>query len=245
MKKIEKKKIPLIVLKSLKAALEGINKEANNHLDTITIIDDDTCFFLAKDIDEKSDFYFKVLDIVPEKKRPLFLKYSFKPQSDMHIEAVQVSAATTDMMEHLKSWIKRVKAFNDIEINDDEKYLNQYKKEFEEYFEIIDEDAESTAFDEQRQIFIYKYLEFLITRLNENKEEDLHEVIGDAKNLQSTIQNKSKKETIRSLGKIWAKLRKKGIKLLSDFLDIAKKEGLKKILYGGLDEASDILNKLV
>lgn len=243
MKQIDKKATPLATLKGLQGFLTEINNIANQNLLLIKKRDSDEFFFEALDVDSKSNFFFHVSDVEYSKNVGVLFTSTYAPNNDTEISSIKRKNSHKGTIESFKNWIERLNAYNLIEISEEDRFKGQYEQEFEEIFEIIDEDAEINPFDIERQIFINKYLEGVIKKLQANNSEEHIEIVQEVKKLQENLQNYTKKETVRSLSKIWAKIRKKGIKLLLDFYDVAKKEALKKLLYGGLDEAGSLLDK--
>ena len=79
----------------------------------------------------------------------------------------------------------------------------------------MDEDAEYTSFDLDKQLFIGSYLDNAILKLEsaiteENKEE-IEDLIADANSLKTEQTQLTKKQVIKRLSKIWAKARKYGL----------------------------------
>jgi len=248
MKKIDKKSTPFLLLNSLKAAIDSLNSILNENNLIIEKIDSDQYYFSTKDIDPKSTFTFSLEDISfkPQSSEITFL-YHFSPANDTSLNSVSRREPVNTLLSHFKYWIDLIEAYNTIEISEEEKFFKQYEEEFETFFEIIDEDAETSPFEHEKQEFIFKYLEKFITKLQLESSTDpyLHTVIDEATIIQNNLQNLTKKQTIKSLSKIWAKTRKFGIKLLLDVLDVGKKEIIKTILTSGANHLSDLSHQLL
>ena len=89
---------------------------------------------------------------------------------------------------------------------------------------------------------MFKYLEFIVTKLEFENDKALKPIVDEAKKLQQRLPNESKKKIIRGLSKVLAKIQQHGIKFLLEFWDVAKKELMKKALTGGFHEIGQLLN---
>ena len=106
------------------------------------------------------------------------------------------------------------------------------------------DDADYNPFADKQQFLLHTLLSKLSNELQEIKEADvdLAEIISDTEYLKDNIQNFSKKDVIRKISKIFSRLKKVSVKLAWDIFDVAKKEAIKKILYGGIDEAGNFIS---
>ncbi|WP_415579131.1 hypothetical protein, partial [Flavobacterium psychrophilum] len=124
--------------------------------------------------------------------------------------------------------------------------LLKYEEEFYSDFEILDEDAEVNPFEHDKQIFTYNLLEYVETELQKSNSEDeeIENLISETIALKNNLQNLTKKVVIRKMSIIFSKVKKKGLKLFLDIIDVAKKEIIKKALYGGIGEIEHLTNTL-
>ena len=126
-------------------------------------------------------------------------------------------------------------------INKDNILLKEYEKEFYDAFEIIDDDADIKPYDLKTQVLIQNFLILSIKVLEKNKKENSY-LIQEAETLKNNIQNYTKRKTVKSLSLFLAKTRKKGLLLLKEILNVAKKELIKRGVNGGFDTIIDLLN---
>lgn len=117
--------------------------------------------------------------------------------------------------------------------------LNQYQEEFYKEFELSDEDAEAHSYPLQTQFQIDRFITEAVKRLefhretlpeNSQKRAEIDEIIDDFKNLQDTQTDLTKKEVISKFSKIFAKIRKSGLKLL----EMISTEALKEVVKSGV-----------
>lgn len=123
-----------------------------------------------------------------------------------------------------------------------EPFLNDYTEEFFAEFEFVDEDDDASTYDSQKQIALYNALEQLELSLrNMAPNETITEILNETESLKENIQNLSKGATKKRVAKIFAKIKKGGIKLLKDIADVGYKEIIKAALHGGVENIGNLL----
>lgn len=209
--------------------------------DVLLKVDEEDAFFIVKDIDPESDFYFSVKDFSYSSASNNNFEGIISPWNENTNESAGFSANEKKVIEHFKDWIALIRKYNNLPLEPEDSFERKYERDFEDVFEITDLDAETNPFDPDRQIIIYKYLDFIVQKLQDTNNSDYSEVIDEAKDLQKALPDQTKKVVVKRISKILAKIQKKGIKLLLEFYDVAKKELLKKAFNGGIDEIRDLL----
>lgn len=238
----------LRALKKIRSFIQGSSK----------IIDKDFFVVNTNDLPYQltafdSSFYFKidfpkpeVLKNLQNRKiggKPLF-QIDFKPSSEDVIgKATHFTADLREINAYLEGWLKIINEYHNTSLNDEDRFINIYKKEFEEEFRILDPDADTHPFDEKKQLAVYYLLDYVKTSL-EFKREELHTelLMQEVAQLQGELQDLTKNETVSRLGKIWGKIRKKGIELSKEVFNEAKKMVIKSILQGGMNEVQTFLH---
>lgn len=244
MKKIDKKAVPLNTLKDIKNLMDELHKICRQHSDSIQEIETNEFLFEAKDIDPSSTFFFKVINGQKTKDHRIFFQYEFAPFSSVGIEKVATVSERKNVVLSFNNWVSLLNEYNAFTLTNDDEFQKKYEEEFDDLFDIVDEDAEVNPFDLERQIFIYKYLQAIISKLEISNKIEYTPLIEDAKSLQADLPNQTKKTTVKRLSKLFAKIRKAGIKLLLDFYDVGKKELLKRAFNGGLHEMGHLLDNI-
>lgn len=240
---MDKTSYPLIVLKNLKLILKRIKniEDANNN-----IIEryDYTDAIVALRPSSQPEFYF---DVIEPYRYEEIIKYKFnlRPTSEMDEGMTEYHEEGEKLIEKLEQWIELMKEYESFSFSDEEAIIKQYEEEFYTEWEILDEDADEKAFEPDRQILLYNWLTLLERDLKSNhslnKENQLAE---EAAELRNNIQNLTKRQFVIKFAKLMSKIKKTGLKLLSEILDVAKKEALKKLLYGGIEGIGDITQQL-
>lgn len=143
-------------------------------------------------------------------------------------------------------WLNNVKAYDEISLTADEERSKQYEKEFFEEYKILDEDADTAAFEHEKQIFLYNLLTNLQEQLRlENKDDPkIIEIIEQSENLKNNIQNPTKRKVVREMSKIYAKIKKHGLKLLLNVWEDTKKEAFKRLISAAFDFANEQAHNL-
>ncbi|MBO0355906.1 hypothetical protein [Flagellimonas aurea] len=100
----------------------------------------------------------------------------------------------------------------------------QYNQEFYDWFEIVEEDADSAPFDIKRQILIEHSLDIGIKALIEAGVKEDDPIINEAHSLKSKVGIYSKKQVIKVGRQLYIMLRKKGGVLTKKVYDIWEKE---------------------
>ena len=243
MKNVNKKKLRLVALKGLKNLSTGLENLALQNADVIRKIND-AHIFSVQDIGEEEPFYFCVEKVSHDKEGKVYFQGSFYPKNEAQLEVSKYTSLAPGVTQNFNRWLVLVKEYNSISLTPNDPSEKEYENEFVDMFEIIDKDADTKPFEYEKQLYIYDYLENLVKTLRAKDEEQYKEIINDAKSLQENIQNETKKTAVRKLSRILGKIRKKGMKLLSEFFDVAKKEMLKKVFNGGCDELVSLVGSI-
>jgi len=114
----------------------------------------------------------------------------------------------------------------------------KYQEEFFDEFEIIDENSETEPFNLQQQLFLDSYLDKVIKDIDKFKTNEntllITQIKNDSRQLKDEIPRITKKETIKKLSTIWAKMRKAGLNIIKELFIAVKQEIIKAIIKGTL-----------
>lgn len=205
-----KKKIPL-------AILEALQPIANSSLEFIHPVKDEEAMFHLADNDEKSTFYFKVLQQEPKNGQVLYY-LERKPLSGQFVEARAEWQPLDVVIRMLNTWIEVIRNYNSIHTVYDDPIITAYQKSFFEEYKIVDEDALFAPFNYKQQLYIEEYLtksKSTLENLKQNKSEEtkaeLEELKTDAQKIKVDLPKKSKHQVMTKLTKFWAKAQKTGL----------------------------------
>lgn len=193
-----------------------------------------------------SDFYFYISaherDTV--EKKTTFGIY-FAPQDSEYSNGTSVFCDIDQITEYFNNWISIIKEFNSVYFTEEQSFLKFYEEEFFSEFEIIEEDASYNPFGNDQQIYLFRLLEHVSNELKSinSNEPIILEIISETNELKDNIQNLSKKDIVKRISSIFARIKKFSLKLSIEIFDVAKKEIIKKCLYGGLDDISHLIDK--
>lgn len=226
-----KKKYPIALLRSIATINKKFYNLCERNSDIVGLEDNESILIIIRDKDEKN-FYFTINNPRLDSNRNSYFDISYCPSNENSISGTQTTYYEKDISKIFNSWIKLIREYDNIELTVEEKFQKIYEEEFFSEFEIIDEDAEVAPFNNKQQLFLYKYLSHIESKLLEADPEDLYNktLFEDTSNLKNNLQNLTKKEVIQRISKLLAKIKKKGLKLLLDVFDVAKKEAIKKAL---------------
>ncbi len=218
-----KKDIPLDLWKSLQPKID----ENSSIIKQIIPKDKDVLIDLI-DRDTRSNFFFRIKEIEGSEK----YKVEFKPKNSTTTQNTSINLSIESIHSQFESWVSILKAYDSIKTIYDDPIVQEYQREFESEFEIIDNP--DISFDLEKQLLLDAYLEKTLNQLEDFRGEqenlEIQEIIKDVADLKSSQTRLSKKEISRSLSKIWAKARKQGIDLLRTIYLEAGKELAKKMM---------------
>jgi hypothetical protein len=195
-----------------------------------------------KDADINSNFKFEIVKLELVKNVPVYsVERAPSSRIDNNKSILRLSEKT--ITEEFAQWVRWLKIYDQSSLTLEEKILKQYENEFYSDFEIVDEDSNESSFSVEQQLFLDQYLNYVEDKLLQGSEKnaEIENIIEDVQELRKCIGKETKKKIIKGLSKIFAKLRQSSITLLREFYSVAKKELLKQLLLGGLDEISGLI----
>jgi hypothetical protein len=237
---INPKNYPLVLAQDIEKVLREFKKLAAQNSDLIKEIDSESCLVYLQDSDHK-DFIFLINQPHQTRGKSHF-HLVYHPQNQMSFDQTNYDGEISEMANHFNTWIGILKAYERITLTEEDQFTKQYEDEFYQEFEIVDKDAETNPFEHRQQEALYKLLTYVEVQLIaiENKDSEIDKIIAETNDLKNNIQNLTKKRVIERLARIFAKIKKNGLKLFLDIIDVAKKEAIKKALYGGIDELTSL-----
>ncbi len=241
---MQKKDYPLSLLKDISKLLKEFQKLLFENEDIIEAVDHEKYLVFFRDKEHHS-FYFHVSNPNQTSDHRTFFNFTYLPQSDVTLtNKTSFNNDFTTVVQNFNIWIQLLRQYNEINLTEEDYITKQYEEELYNDFEILDEDAHINPFEHEKQVFVYKLLTYIETVLQEkaNGEVEIQQIISETQDLKSNVQNLTKKNVVRRLSRILAKVKKHGIKLFQDVLNEGKKEIIKKALNGSFDEIGNWIN---
>ena len=193
------------------------------------------------DSDSKSDFFFEVTSFNVDTENSITFWINRAPQSQFSVAPAKLNITSQIVDTHFNMWVEQLALFLKIKgpIEED-LILKQYEEEFFTEVELIDGDADTVSYDYKTQLLLDLYLDKVVQLLDEAKNNsnatEIDDVKTDVVELKNNQTRFTKKVVVQHLCKIWAKVRKIGLPLLTLVKDEALKELIKegvKFLIGG------------
>ncbi|HNP19406.1 MAG TPA: hypothetical protein PKL31_13295 [Fulvivirga sp.] len=226
---LDKRDIPLVVLE----ALENYSKRSS---DLFQIVNNDDALLRFEDMSDNPKHFFQFKDFKNTNNNQL-LTISFKPRNSTDPTAYSTSVEVSKIEPHFKNWISLLERYKKSKFLDDP-ILRQYEAEFYQEFEIIDSDADTNSYPFQTQLWLDKYIDNTLKKLDINYPKNLPEINSikaDLEDLRETQTELTKKKVLEKLSRIFAKARKFGLKLLKEIYLEAQKELIKQLISGKID----------
>jgi predicted transcriptional regulator YdeE len=227
-----KKKIPL-------AILEALQPVADNNLDLTKTVKDSNSMFHLVDKDENSDFYFKVSKQEVQGGKLTYL-IEFKPKNKENVNPHSAWLPIESVVTSITKWLELLQAYNKIHTIYDDPILKSNQERFEKQFEILDDDADSTSFDLEQQMFLDEYLNNVKSKLlalqlgkPENQVIELENLATEASEIQGILTKETKRQIVNRLSKLWAKAQKVGLDVIKEIFVSVTTELAKRLLTGG------------
>lgn len=204
--------------------------------------------FFLKGKDKTADFYFQCSKQSPNGT----FSVVYRPAGENLIKMITFYQVEIQLLvEHLSDWVKILKIYEDntLKAKRNARFLKQYEQAYYKDLILHEEDADSSPFDNKRQLLLYDYLTEVKSLLddvssntdNKLKKEALQAIYEDCEKLQTTLITLTKNEVLRQLGHIWARTHLYSLPLLKDVI-VKFSEGTTGFLGKKTIEFSSILD---
>ena len=236
-----KKKFPLVVLKAIEPLYARIEQESLKLDKTAQTL------LVVKDADKDSDFFFEIIAHLPTN-HGLGFKYRYKPQSINEVAETSGLTPLNNIINLFDNWIKLVNEYSSVKTHYDDPVLKKYADSFYTEFESADEDATTVSFTVKQQLLLSSALDQVIqileTKRTDHNEEAVNELVKQAEEIQDTLTEDTKQETLTKLSKLFAKVQKLGIKFIKDVYPIVQKEIIGAAIKSGIQHLGDVIHQL-
>jgi hypothetical protein len=253
---LDRSKHPLVLLKAIEDILDTFEDWKERYGDTVEAatphdkVDEQmiNASFIGhtnaiRPIDKSLDFYFEVRG-VRFTGGTISYWIAYRPASPTTIEEHIGGDSLDGAQKRFKGWFDLVKAYQSVRISKEERFTAEAAKQFYADFELVDEDASTAPFDNDKQLLVYKLLEFVketVEQAEDGDHEEAKTIIQQIENLQQSIPRITKTAVIKELSKIYAKVKAYSMKAFVAVYDVAKKELIKHYLYESMDGANEFI----
>jgi hypothetical protein len=235
---VMKKTVPLAILKAIEPILENLDRD-------IFVIDlQGRCVLRINDVDKTSDFFFEIeaYETGQNGQGKTVLQLAYCPEGESSVGIHQTRIYLDTLLAVYKAWEGVVTEYDRVKSVFDDHILGKYEKEFFAEFEVLEEDADKVGFDFQKQLLIDNALAGVIKTLESKKDEtnkeQIEELIKEAEEIKEDLTELTKKETASRISKLFAKIRKGGMKLIKDTYPILQKEIIGQAVKGLIEFSS-------
>ena len=215
--------MPLAISRYAKSSFAQIRDFANKNSDNIVITKDSDFTLNMEGLGGNSKYFFYVGPPQQVKNRYIFpVEYAPLNLSSLDKNTVQWELST--ILRNLSSWYKTIVEMDNITVHPEDEFEQFYKKEFDEWFEIVEDDAETMPFDSKRQLLIVEVINKSVPLLLEEGLEEEDPLIQKANWLKQNISRLTKKQVVYQLREVFAPLRKLGWDITKKVYEVAKGE---------------------
>jgi len=242
---INKHDFPLLVLEDIKPFIKRViyHLRENGHLFEAVSTEGYIVRLKSK---EKWEYQFKVMRSDISQDDEVSYVFSMNPENE---RGDTIHSEMTDgkgLIIGIDRWIDILKLYDSLSLDDHDELLLQYEQEFYQEFDFVEDPNGTIGFNPAQLDFLYSFLTILENDLKSTdfKDETIS-IVADTLELRDNIQGMTKKQFAKRFSILLAKMKKVGMKLLYDTFDVAKKELIKKVLYGGIEGIGDITQQLL
>ena len=188
--------------------------------------------------DERFNFGIYSLRNGPSKETlsDVFCTMQFEPISFDNITKTVLQGKFIDSAKLFEGWIVIVKDYNEVLNEYYDPYYKQFEKEFEDEFNFGGAEQDTSTLDSDNQLKVYKLLSHIEETIKKEDQSnpEIQKLLSFTGNFKENLHTLPKSIIKKKAIQLLSKLRKIGIKLYFDTLDI----GYKKIIKAGLIAAA-------
>jgi hypothetical protein len=226
----KKKKLTIAILKSLESFVNLAGEK-------FKIIDPKENLLHVLDIDNTSDFHFKI-EKYEKKQNGYFQFLVIKKPINENDNGIQKNWIDIKNLEsQFKNWLDLLNQYETIESFFDDPIIKSNAGKFYQKFDIIDENADVETFDLEQQLFLEEYLDNSrkkLEKLKKGKTEDkiieIEILENETEEIKSALTIESKKRIMIRLSKFWGRAQKTGLQVIKEIFVNVSTELMKKLL---------------
>lgn len=229
-----KKEVPLAVLRAIEPKLSKL-AECGIIVERIPSL----VLRLVDSVDKESIFF--EITAINQSNALSRLELKYKPKSNVNTFVNESIIDTKNFEDVFKYWVSIVEGYNSVKSLFDDPILKQYADDFYTEFESADPDATTASFNLKQQLLLDSALSQVIQVLDEHtieaNKEIIAEIIEEAEEIQNTVTENTKQETLSKMSKLFARIQKVGIKVIKHVAPIIEKEIIGAVIKSGVTAA--------
>jgi hypothetical protein len=201
-----------------------------------------TITFVA--VNKSLPFYFEVKAVKDIGNGGVDYMMVWKPTSKTAVKESSSNGGLDQITTRFKQWAQIVGEYGNIRLSRKDKFTAESAEQFYADFELVDEDANTAPFDNDKQVLVYKLLEFIketVEHVEDGNQEESKLIVQQIESLQQIIPTVTKAAVLKELSKVYAKVKSYSMKAFVAVYDVAKKELIKHYLYESMDGVNDFI----
>ena len=237
-------KIPLEITGAAKSGFNQLRNVARLNSEIMLIDKDKDLQFHLKGLGDNSDYFFRVNTPFKENGKVLFTAH-YLPYNNAEIKANSYKGEIKTILNVLNNWKTIIYELDTISVHPEDEIEQQYKEEFEEWFQIVEEDADTKAFSAKQQLLIQNVIEKSIPLLLQEGIKEDDPIIEKATWLKLNLGRLTKKQVIYQVKELFVPLRKMGMKTIKKVYDVATVETISMGYRLAISNIGDSIFKLL
>lgn len=231
--KMNLQNFPIIVLEDLQSLLSDLREVIRENHEFIEEIENHDKAYIFIKSKHYPSFIFYIDKASLNNANNTIFSGSLSPESAYKTTGQVLGGYSGVVISRFHTWLSILKRYQKINLNDS--IVKQYEEELFNYLQIVDDDADEKAFELEQQVMFLEILDE-IDKINENDENPYNEIIrNEIIQTKAILSSASKNGVMRKLSRIFAYAWKAKISLLKIFVDVFKKEMIKKAIWKGLE----------
>lgn len=232
--------LPAVAIRNITTFKRQLEEVYEQNMDLISIWIDSFSY-----TSKEKRFKFRVADIslAPNKTdASLQCKINYSPASTTSVKNTELLFPLEKIIDIFKKWISNVKEYQDAVNEYKDPFYKQFEKEFEDSFGEEKEEDKFSTLDSDGQLKFYKLIEFIEKGLTkeDTSNPEIKKLISFINELKENIPYLPKSALKKKSIKLISELKRLGIKLYYDTLEIGYKETIKAILISGFHAIGSI-----
>lgn len=228
----KKKKLPITILKALESFV-------NLSGDKFIVTDPRDNLLSVVDVDEESDFYFKIVQYQKKQDGSFQFLMDRKPKNEDEPNQYKAWINIKNLDIQFKIWLDLLHSYESTNSFFDDPIVKSNAEKFFQKFEILDDNADKETFNLEQQLFLEEYLESSKEKLKSLKENQTEEKIleieileKETDEIKNALTTESKRKIMMRLSKFWGRAQKTGLQIIKEVFVSVVAEITKKIMLG-------------
>jgi hypothetical protein len=243
----DKRDLPLTLIQEFKQLKYDCADIQIQHADILGVQFEPFSIFLH-DSSSSGKFYFNITQpILDANTKRSTVHLTFKPRGVTDPREYSMTQLVSDVAQLLANWIALVRAYNEISMDVNDRFLEEYETTFFADYKILGPDADTKPFDDRNQ----KLLEYTLEGFEEAIEvmdvpmETKQDILKDTSELKNRIPSLTKNQVVRGVANILAKIKLKGYDFATAFNEELPKTIAKIFAEKGVNLVLEQLPKLL